>query len=222
MGSFNLQGAESVRVVWDRWTALASALEEHAPGLVSAHQVHGLHVYEHRNSWRGVLRCPDGDGHLAAGIAVAMAVSLADCVPVFIGHPSGAAAVLHAGWKGTAGRLVARAIGRLESLGCKPADLRVHCGPAICESCYEVGPEVYERVAGRRVSGPTTLDLRAIVGEHASAAGVRDISASPSCTRCHNSAFFSHRGGDEGRQLGVIVSRPTGRAGRGEGTARRS
>ena len=37
-------------------------------------------------------------------------------------------------------------------------------------------------------------------------AGVRDVSISPWCTRCDNDRFFSHRAGDAGRQLGVIVA----------------
>jgi copper oxidase (laccase) domain-containing protein len=35
---------------------------------------------------------------------------------------------------------------------------------------------------------------------------VRDISISDVCTRCDNARFFSHRAGDAGRQLGVIVA----------------
>jgi copper oxidase (laccase) domain-containing protein len=36
--------------------------------------------------------------------------------------------------------------------------------------------------------------------------GVRQLSASPHCTRCDNDRFFSHRAGDAGRQVAVIVS----------------
>jgi len=35
---------------------------------------------------------------------------------------------------------------------------------------------------------------------------VRDISISDFCTRCDNDRFYSHRAGDAGRQLGVIVA----------------
>jgi polyphenol oxidase len=35
---------------------------------------------------------------------------------------------------------------------------------------------------------------------------VRQISVSPLCTRCDNDRFYSHRAGDAGRQLGVIVA----------------
>ena len=36
--------------------------------------------------------------------------------------------------------------------------------------------------------------------------GVGQLSASPHCTRCDNDRFFSHRAGDKGRQVAVIVS----------------
>jgi copper oxidase (laccase) domain-containing protein len=51
------------------------------------------------------------------------------------------------------------------------------------------------------------VDLRALIADHARAAGVTRISVSALCTRCDNDRFFSHRAGDAGRQLGVIVAR---------------
>jgi copper oxidase (laccase) domain-containing protein len=65
---------------------------------------------------------------------------------------------------------------------------------------------VYGELTGTRVEVPTTVDLRALIAEHARARGVRQISVSPFCTRCDNDRFYSHRAGDVGRQLGVIVA----------------
>jgi copper oxidase (laccase) domain-containing protein len=48
------------------------------------------------------------------------------------------------------------------------------------------------------------LDLRAVMALQARQAGAA-VTISEWCTRCHNERFFSHRAGDEGRQLGVIV-----------------
>jgi polyphenol oxidase len=114
--------------------------------------------------------------------------------------------VLHSGWRGTVGRIVERGIALLRDAGLSPADLRVHLGPAICGRCYEVSPDVHEAVTGRSVSEPTAVDLRAAIADHARAAGVREINTSPWCTRCDNDRFYSHRVGDAGRQLGVIVA----------------
>jgi copper oxidase (laccase) domain-containing protein len=136
-----------------------------------------------------------------------MAVTLADCVPVFIGHPSGGAAILHSGWRGTAGGIIAAAIRFLGARGLRPADLYVHCGPSICGGCYEVSPDVFQALTGRPVEEPTPVDLRELILSRAAAAGVKQLSSSSSCTRCNNDRFFSHRCGDHGRQLGIIVSR---------------
>ena len=205
-GSFGLTGAEASSVVWGRWLGLAAQLGAQAPRLAFAHQVHGTEFVVHQPAWVGILRVPDADGHLGLSGSTAMAVTLADCVPVFIGHPSGVAGVMHSGWKGTAGGITRRAIAHLVSTGLDVAEVVVHCGPSICGACYEVGPEVHLALTGGSVSRPTPVDLRAIIAADARAAGVRDVTISPWCTRCHNDRFFSHRCGDDGRQLGVIAS----------------
>jgi len=41
---------------------------------------------------------------------IALAVGVADCVPVFIAHPSGIVALVHSGWRGTAGRILERGV----------------------------------------------------------------------------------------------------------------
>lgn len=203
-GSLALQSPEPAQVVYDRWRDLLETVG--APRLAFAHQVHGVGIEEHHPSWRGILRGADNDGHLALRGHTAMAVSLADCVPVFVAHPSGVAAVLHSGWKGTAGRIVQRAVSRLVAAGLSAAELRVHCGPAICGQCYEVSPDVYLQVTGTTVERPTPVDLRRQIAQDAVAAGVGQVTVSEWCTKCNNDRFFSHRMGDIGRQMGVIVA----------------
>jgi len=205
-GSFGTQTDEPVRDVMARWTALRAQLGGLSARLATSTQVHGARVLRHAGEWRGWLRGEEADGHLADERGTAMAVTVADCVPVFVAHPSGAAAVLHSGWRGTEARIVEVAIAQLDALGLRPDELRVHCGPAICGRCYEVSPDVFARLTGRATDAPTTVDLRALIAQHAAAAGVRHVSISDLCTRCDNDRFYSHRAGDAGRQLGVIVA----------------
>lgn len=205
-GSFGLATEEPVRDVIGRWALLRAQLGGPTARLATAAQVHGRHIVLHGGDWKGWLRGEEADGHLCGERGTAMAVTVADCVPVFIAHPSGAAAVLHSGWRGTEARIVEVALAQLEALGLRASDLRLHCGPAICGRCYEVSPDVYGRLTGQHVEAPTTVDLRALIAKHASEAGVRQISISALCTRCDNDRFFSHRAGDVGRQLGVIVA----------------
>jgi copper oxidase (laccase) domain-containing protein len=87
-----------------------------------------------------------------------------------------------------------------------PDELMVHLGPGICGRCYEVSADVRAQLTGQPANRPGNVDLRALLAEQAQEAGVQKISVSPSCTRCDNELFFSHRAGDTGRQLGVIVA----------------
>lgn len=205
-GSFGTASDEPVRDVMERWSALQRELAPGASRLATAQQVHGFGIHQHDGEWSGWLRGPDADGHVATRRGTALAVTVADCVPVFIAHPSGAVALLHSGWRGTAERIVTRGVEALARAGKRADDLVMHLGPAICGRCYEVSPDVYERLTGDPVARPATVDLRAVIAQHARQAGVLHVSISAWCTRCHNERFFSHRGGDWGRQLGVIVA----------------
>ena len=205
-GSFAVASDEPVRDVIARWDRLRDELSTAGPRLATARQVHGDRVISHGTGWAGWLRGGDADGHFALDRGTGMAVSIADCVPVFVTHSSGAAALLHSGWRGTASRIVERAIDLFESRGMPGSELTLHLGPAICSDCYEVSPDVFERLTGRSVGRATTVDLRALIADHARQRGVRRISISEDCTRCNNDRFYSHRAGDAGRQLGVLIA----------------
>lgn len=203
-GSFGTHGDDPVSEVMGRWSALRDFLG--GARLATARQVHGDTVIRHAPGWTGWLRSDDADGHLAPFTGTALAVTIADCVPVFIAHPRGPTALLHSGWKGTEARIIDRAITLLEAEHCPPGELVVHLGPAICGRCYEVSSEVYGRLTGRAVDRPTTVDLRALIASHARERGVNEITVSDCCTRCNNDRFYSHRAGDSGRQLGVLLA----------------
>ncbi|HEY3133585.1 MAG TPA: polyphenol oxidase family protein [Gemmatimonadaceae bacterium] len=204
-GSFSLSGTDPVNEVMARWTAVQKELSSAAPRLASIRQVHGDRVLVHTGGWEGWLRAGEADGHIASERGIALAVGVADCVPVFIAHPSGIVALLHSGWRGTAARITPKAIDLFERYEYPASDLAVHLGPAICGRCYEVSAEVREQLTGQPTTRPGHVDLRSLVAEQASAAGVRRITVSSSCTRCDNDRFFSHRAGDAGRQIAVIV-----------------
>ena len=206
VGSFGLKSDEPSAVITERWSNLRAELRSGGPRLATANQVHGAAVLVHQECWEGWLRAGDADGHAAMSRGTALAVTVADCVPVFIAHPSGAIALLHSGWKGTAARIVERGIATLAQRGFAPSELYVHTGPSICGKCYEVSADVYAQLTGRDPGKPTPVDLRALISSHARAAGVRNISTTESCTRCNNDRFFSHRAGDTGRQLGVMIA----------------
>jgi YfiH family protein len=205
-GTFSLSGSDPVGEVMSRWTALEREMSDVARRIASIRQVHGERVLVHTGGWQGWLRAGEADGHIAAEKGTALAIGIADCVPVFIAHPSGVVALVHSGWRGTASRITASAIELLARYGHPADELAIHLGPAICGRCYEVSADVRERLTGQPATRPGHVDLRSLIAEHASALGVRKISVSSACTRCDNDRFFSHRAGDAGRQIGVIAA----------------
>ncbi|MFN8579631.1 MAG: polyphenol oxidase family protein, partial [Gemmatimonadaceae bacterium] len=178
-GDFGLTSSnDSSAEVFNRWLSVGALAGIGPERIACAHQVHGGTVLVHRGGWGGFLRHTDADGHFSQVRQTLMAVTLADCVPVFVAHASGACAVLHSGWKGTVANITRAGIQHFIDAGLAASDLMVHCGPAICGRCYEVGPEVFMRLTGRSVERPNPVDLRAIIAGQAFSAGVRNVSVS--------------------------------------------
>ena len=207
-GDFSLSQPGVAESNTERWRALQRSLEPGSSGLVSALQVHGVRIAEHTEAWTGWVRIEGIDAHLVHARGSAAAVTIADCVPVFIAHRSGVVALVHAGWRGTAARLVEHVVLRVAASGLASEELHMHLGPSICGRCYEVGPDVYEQLTGWQTTRHRHVDLRALLAEQARTVGVRHLSASAYCTRCDNDRFYSHRAGNAGRQVAVIVSSP--------------
>lgn len=204
-GTFGLSGADPVGEVMQRWTLLLA--DTGARGICVAPQVHGDTVLAHVLPWDGFLRTAPADGHATQERGLALAVTVADCAPVFIAHPSGAVALVHSGWRGTEARIIHQAIRVLGRAGLAPDELVVHIGPAICGRCYEVSADVRSRLTGEECNRAGNVDIRSLIAEQAASAGVSAISVSPLCTRCDNDSLFSHRVGDTGRQIAVIVAK---------------
>jgi YfiH family protein len=207
-GSFGLPEAGRDEEAEGRWLELHRALAvEAVPGLVSARQVHGTRILSHGDvaTWEGLLRIDGADGHVLTGGGAA-GITVADCVPVFLAKAGGPVAVVHAGWRGVADGILAETVRTLGRAGARPEELVMHCGPSICGRCYEVGPDVYEKLTGFTTKRPRQVDLRALLAEQAKELGISRWSASGDCTRCDNDRFFSHRKGDAGRQVAVIVA----------------
>lgn len=208
-GSFGFGSDEPVGPVMTRWSGLLDALAAYGIHRVaSATQVHGAEVAQHGAGWRGWLRQRGVDGHLTAEPGTALVVTVADCTPVFISHPRGVIAVLHAGWRGTALRILDAGLDGMAQCQCPPDECHVHLGPAICGRCYEVGPEVCEAITGVRPATKGLLDVRQILADQAYRRGVVNLTVSRMCTLCDRTRFFSHRGQDDGRQLGVVALLP--------------
>lgn len=192
---------------WGRLLALTAMT-----AAVHARQLHETEVRWHETGEAGLRLVEPCDGHATDQAGVLLAVSTADCVPVFAVAPGArAVAALHAGWRGASAGVMERGLEMLaRRAGVDVSDLLVHLGPAICGKCYEVGPEVFTALGLPAPRAPRPVDLRGVLAARASAEGVDPsrLTISAHCTRCTGSGLFSHRGGDLGRQVGYIGVRP--------------
>lgn len=194
-----------------RWRDFASGWGAAFPTVVVGLQVHGREIAIHEASPRGWLIRDGTDGHATTREGTLLAVTVADCVPVYLADPgSGAVALLHVGWRGAAAGMLEAGLAALADLGTgSMSSVVMHCGVAICGDCYEVGPEVIAAVTGRASPGPARLDLRAALAGRARAAGVREVTVSDWCSGHHGDRFHSHRrsGGRDGRMI-AFAGRP--------------
>jgi purine-nucleoside/S-methyl-5'-thioadenosine phosphorylase / adenosine deaminase len=206
-GDFDLGlfGAGPVGATLARWRDLQAALG--FKGCVHARQVHGTRIVSHETSHDGLLVIDAADGHATGAAGLLLTVSVADCIPIAFADPSNRRiAIVHAGWRGVATGAAEAAIATLARSGSAAADLLCHLGPAICGACYEVGPEVHERLGLDRPARNQTVDLREVARRRVVAAGVPASATTVSglCPRCEADRFFSHRAGAVGRQMGFI------------------
>lgn len=159
----------------------------------------------------------DADAIMSLERGVALAVAVADCVPVLIATEEGWLGVAHAGWAGTARGVVTALCGELARRGADLARARSAVGPAIGPCCYTLGAdraaEIRASSAARhlkeRGDGLVSFDLWAANAAQLEAAGVPDIDIAGVCTADHVGRFYSHRGeaGAAGRNLAFIGRR---------------
>jgi polyphenol oxidase len=185
-------------------------------------QVHGAEVAViSEGDAPEVLRGHPCDGLATAQSGTAVAVLVADCVPIVLADPeSGACAAVHAGWRGTFMGIARAAVEQLQrQFGVKPHNLCAALGPSIGPCCFEVGDEVVaaaHATLGRNAASCVTTGMRgkphvdlwrsnALILQ---AAGVRaeSIDALGCCTMCDPTRFFSYRrqGRATGQHLGFI------------------
>jgi YfiH family protein len=128
------------------WSQVAEAVGVNPDRLLRVRQVHGASVVEHR-AGRPLAATAEADIIVTDDATVAIAVQVADCVPVLLADErTGCAAAAHAGWRGLALDVPARAVGAMvDRFGTRPADVLAVVGPSIGPCCYEVGDDVPAR-----------------------------------------------------------------------------
>ena len=187
---------------------------------MTARQTHSTDRFtvESETQTRGAQ--PECDAMITRMTGVLLAVQTADCLPVLIGDTkTGTMAAIHAGWRGTAGRITERTIADLMLVhGVRPRDCIAALGPAACAECYEVGEDVIGRykkefgywrnlLVNFRADGKAHLDIRAANFQQLSYCGFSEdsIYIADHCTMHQNELFFSYRREGKGSPRGLVA-----------------
>jgi len=185
--------------------------------LHQTHQVHGgaVHVPASGDAPADTFRV-EADALVATAPGMAVAIRVADCVPVLLADPaSGRVAAAHAGWRGVVKGVVGAALDALDPSD--PSAVIAAIGPSIGPCCFEVGDDVAAEIAASAAPDVVLpgagekrrVDLWLAVERQLRARGVRAVTTLGRCTVCEPDAFFSFRrdGARSGRMVGVIVAR---------------
>ena len=185
---------------------LGAAVGFRPENLVFTHQIHSDIVRRVGAADRGEgLARPvplDCDGLITDEPDVALAVFSADCTPILLHDPvRGAVGAVHAGWRGTAAGIAAKAVEAMtREFGSDPEHMLAAIGPSICKNCYTVNGDVAKRFDERFYEEGTgtdqyQLDLQAANRALMIEAGIpaESISMPDLCTGCNPDLLFSHR-----------------------------
>ncbi len=157
------------------------------------------------------------DALITAEPWTALVVRTADCLPVALAG-GGAAAIVHAGWRGLASDVLGAAVARLRvEFGVPPDALDAVVGVGIGPCHYPVGPEVVTGLARNPVSGEGAdggwrgdgvVDLARYAAGRLAALGLDAgrVRVLPGCTACSPRDHSFRRDGDPaGRQWSAVM-----------------
>jgi YfiH family protein len=205
------------------WESVAVAIGVTRENLLLLRQVHDATVAVASPDRRRPWPRPDADAIVSNDPSAAVAIRVADCVPILLAEETGrAVAAIHAGWRGTAKRAVIAGVSALQATyGVRPERVIAAVGPCIGPCCYEVSESTFQtfREAGHhasilerwfepRAEGKFHLDLWRATRDQLEGAGVMpdNIHIAELCTKTHADVFHSYRvkGDKAGRLIGII------------------
>lgn len=181
--------------------------------LTTCTQTHSATVRRaHREeAWR---ECESCDALISDEQGVALAIKVADCLPVTMLDPAHAViANVHSGWRGAAQNITGATLDALaRETAFDPDSAFAYLGPSIRACCFEVGEEVAVQFDARvvdRTRAKAHVDLPAFTIDLLLARGfdAGRVYDSGICTRCDGSIFHSYRRDRDGhgRNLAVVA-----------------
>ena len=161
-------------------------------------QTHGSQIVDIRTA----LSPRDADAAYTSKPGIVCALLTADCVPILICNRSGTEiAAIHAGWRGLAANIIAKALTRFKS---GADDLMAWIGPHISADNYTVREDVRITCIDSLSASVTDAfypcgnntwraDLAKLASMLLSTAGLTDIHPSKFCTFENTGLFYSYR-----------------------------
>ncbi len=175
--------------------------------LVLMNQCHGNDVVVVDGPWQGEV--PPADAVVTTRADLALAVVVADCVPLLLADPgAGVVGAVHAGRPGMTSGIIAHAVEAMRGLGAS----RIHAvvGPSVCGRCYEVPEAMRDAAAADSPvsatlswTGTPAVDVAAGVVDQLTRLGVTTTWV-PGCTREHADLYSYRQHPTTGRFAGVV------------------
>lgn len=194
-------------IVASNRSILAKTLEIPEEKILFPDQCHTNHI-KVVEAGTSLQDLPETDALITQTTGLCLCVLTADCVPVLLFDPKEkVVAAIHAGWRGTVGRIVPRTIERMvKSFSSRPENIVAAIGPSISQRNYEVGNEVAEKfhvffhdkpsiIKKKKEGGKYHIDLKEANKELLLRNGVKDknLEISEKCTFDMPDLFFSAR-----------------------------
>lgn len=168
-------------------------------------QVHGDAIV--KVSGAKTERMPTGDALITDHPGILLTIFTSDCLPVIIIDPNHhAAAIVHAGWRGSLLRITAKTVSAMtKAYGSDPCDLVIGMGHRIGPCCFEVGRDVWEQIEQtpiyldgvivRKQGEKAWIDLARLNRILLLETGVKveNIADADLCTVCHPELLHSYR-----------------------------
>ncbi len=143
------------------------------------------------------------DGLITQDKNTFLAITVADCLPIFISEPSKKViGLIHAGWRGLAEGILFSAVKKIrQKFKTEPQNILIGIGPSIGICHFEVKEDVlkkFERVPAnllKKEKNKVFFDLKRVAEIQLLGLGLKkeNIEISSECTFCEKEKYFSHR-----------------------------
>lgn len=212
-----------INIIWGDRNGKTDAVGGSGAGLYFLKQVHGADIVVFEDVQSQDTSLIEADGMITRTTNCALAVRTADCLPVALYDPkTSTIGMVHAGWRGTRQKILARAIDTMRHrFGARAEDILIRFGPSIRPCCYEVGAEFQSYFPGfvfyrqeiscscpKGGTGKFYFDLAGVNQAQAVQAGIAPahIEDTGICTCCTASYYSYRREGEAaGRNISFIV-----------------